>query len=644
MRQVLDRDAAQHATRYGNLLPPPRAPARGRGGRRSSFPRSSFSSSFSSASSVARSAADRPASPSGRASGSCASSSASSSVASRRFLDLTSPSDDRDSRRGDDRSTSVCGSMRGDRGTAAASRPRLYGSSAGCRCLLLGLILYGSVSMVADVATSVRSWQRGAERRPVAASSHERRFPGGFLSDGSPGAARSGDGGAAGAGGSARARPRAADVGSLMGGFRGSRDPLAVIDWDDPADADVPALTEHLLSTIFRHAADVGGPSQPHEIPLFWSIGGTPGRGPVGTFPGKIARSFPNVVQAGRGAGGAPSFGYAGVAGLSQEEARAPELHVLQDTVPLEGSGGAEGQGRRDGATYVNVDLYTEEGMRRAADLRLLFPTRPYPVVHEGGDGDGGGEEATPVAKQVQLVESPFLPEALGLFEPPPGWSDGGTSPHRARAFGLFLPTAGRIGLYWQHHKHLLGMSFLRFVASSSIVVNNYVTRVLSGQWDEGSPVTPAHLEVAKGVLARRVRLWPNQGAQDMVREMADRYGWDKGLADFRQGLVAAAGGGAAGEARVADVQLGSERMFPPPSPQEPPEATGDAEGALAAPEEVGETEATVAATEPPPKEKPPPSEVEVETSNIIKERNQLDNELFRYVMQAYWKARKTAA
>ena len=428
---------------------------------------------------------------------------------------------------------------------------------------------------------------------------------------------------------------------------------LGHIDRNNPTLDDVPLITEHILATTFQHAVDTESTTRPNEIPFFWAAGGTPGRGPIGTFPTKIANCFPNVVQAGHGAGGGASHGYRGEDGVVEGELRAfaHELRVLRRRIPVEGDeAGAGGAVRsRDGVGYVNVDLYTSEGVHRAADLQLLFPTRAYPVAyahdhpgsaHEGAGssktGDSGSatshdghaaadapEDGSVLAStQVHLLESPFLPEMMGLFAPPPSrhGAAGAASPlPRARVFGLFLPTNGRIGLYYAHRKHaaLAGVSFLQFVASPSIVVNNYVTRTLSGQWEEGSPVTAAHVEIAKNVLARKVHLWPNQGVQEAVRRLAARYGWQEGALRFRQGLLEKAGG--EDNAVSTDVTLGMECMFPPP-PEE------DAETAAAAP---------VA-------KKPEPTELEVETNKIIRERNILDEELFGYVMKVYLDSWKT--
>ena len=296
-----------------------------------------------------------------------------------------------------------------------------------------------------------------------------------------------------------------------------------------PTMEDVPALTEQVLSTTFQNALELESSEiQPNEIQFFWSIGGTPGRGPIGRFPAEIAKCFPNIVQAGGGGGGK---------GLPEEELRSfpNELRILQQKVPLLGDD-LEGP-TRNGVRYVNVDLFTSDGIRRAADLELLFPRNPYPVVYEHDihnhtstwsvaqeralidTADGGGEGGNSnimASSQIQFIVSNFLPESMGLFVPPESWDSNNAEvpPPKARIHVLLPPTAMRINLYYQHYKskHLSGTSYLQFVTSPSIIVDNYITRILSGQWDEGSPVTEVHLEVAKNVLSRKIHLWPLQG------------------------------------------------------------------------------------------------------------------------------------
>ena len=220
--------------------------------------------------------------------------------------------------------------------------------------------------------------------------------------------------------------------------------------------------------------------------------------------------------------------------GLPEEELRSfpNELRILQQKVPLLGDD-LEGP-TRNGVRYVNVDLFTSDGIRRAADLELLFPRKTYPVVYEHDihnhtstwsvaqeralidTADGGGEGGNSnimASSQIQFIVSNFLPESMGLFVPPESWDSNNAEapPPKARIHALLPPTAMRINLYYQHYKskHLSGTSYLQFVTSPSIIVDNYITRILSGMWDEGSPVTEVHLEVAKNVLSRKIHLWP---------------------------------------------------------------------------------------------------------------------------------------
>merc|ERR1719223_1890905 len=167
------------------------------------------------------------------------------------------------------------------------------------------------------------------------------------------------------------------------------------------------------------------------------------------------------------------------------------------------------------------------------------------------------------------------------------------------------------MNFYYQHYKtkHLSGVSLLQFVTSSNIIVNNYITRILSGQWEEGSPVTEVHLEIAKNVVSRKIHLWPLRGRKDMVLSWSERYGWHEGALQFRQNLV----NKFPDRNELQDVDVGIDLMFPPQKAVE------------GSPRVVQEAVS-----------KPQPSELQIETNNIIKERNWLDDELHQYVMNLH--------
>mmetsp|Transcript_6003 Transcript_6003/g.11650 ORF Transcript_6003/g.11650 Transcript_6003/m.11650 type:complete len:219 (-) Transcript_6003:37-693(-) len=215
-------------------------------------------------------------------------------------------------------------------------------------------------------------------------------------------------------------------------------------------------------------------------------------------------------------------------------------------------------------------------------------------------------------------MESGFLPEIMGLFAPPPTWKGNeGVPLPKARIHAIFPPAAIRISLYYKYHKNdsLAGVSYLQFVASSSNVVNNYVTRTLSGQWEEGSPLTEVHLEIAKNVISRKIHLWPNQGMKDMLLNWVEKCGWEEGAMQFRQTLVDEYGDGK----MLGDLVLGLDCVFPP----------------------VDENEASKAA----PAKKPEPSELDAEIKRIMDEKNGLDGQLFQYALQVYrsWAATSTS-
>ncbi|KAL7464862.1 hypothetical protein ACHAXS_005187 [Conticribra weissflogii] len=478
------------------------------------------------------------------------------------------------------------------------------------------------------------------------------------------------------------------------------------IDRNNPTMQDVPLLTHHILSTTFRHALDNNNHDTlqndpfsssssssslpyPNEILFFWSVGGFPGRGPFQAIPSHFQKCFPNVVQA---AGGTDRHHHNI---LPEDEWRKfpKELRVLQKMVPI-GSTDAEYGGtspryddngveiKRRGGKYVNVDLFTPEGVKRAADLNMLFPDHVYPVVgeHESAvvseerkkrlrersmqeqqqehDGDNtiiGDARSIMASNQVQFLFSPFLPEvAMGLFTPPSSSSATNvdldrilkTIPHpKARIHGVFLPSEMRIRHYHEHHKtsHNLG-TYLQFITSPSIVVENYMTRILTGQWEEGTPVTEVHLEIAKNIISSKVTLWPTRGLDDMQKHWVEWYGWQDGAMGFHRDLVREFG---EDDRDIRNLVFGVDCLFPP-SPQSSsvelrvvPEGMKLVElesGGKVIVDKFGKVVETVEEPPPPPKPKAKRvmSELEKEVDAILKERNGLDQKLFHYAVELY--------
>ena len=122
---------------------------------------------------------------------------------------------------------------------------------------------------------------------------------------------------------------------------------------------DVSIITEHILSTIFGNALELENEAKPNEIQFFWTIGATPGLGCAGRLPAKIAKCFPNVVQAGSGARERE--------GVTEEELMgfAKELQVLQHLVTISGDGKGyeEAIMEIEGVRYINVGLFMSNGV-----------------------------------------------------------------------------------------------------------------------------------------------------------------------------------------------------------------------------------------------------------------------------------------
>lgn len=182
------------------------------------------------------------------------------------------------------------------------------------------------------------------------------------------------------------------------------------------------------------------------------------------------------------------------------------------------------------GRKYLNVDLFTSHGIRRAADLGL----------------SGSG--------MADLVVSPLLDEALGLFSPG----------HRGRllvvvrhpaerelAMFRYLRAMGRRGVTTRDELPPSASAF----ASSDFVSENWMTRSLAGK-RKGEAVTARDVEAAKEVLRRKALVGLYEDLPGAARRYARYFGWDGGAAlgeATASCLEGAAGGSTVADAAGAD-------------------------------------------------------------------------------------------
>ena len=475
-------------------------------------------------------------------------------------------------------------------------------------CLLGGLIIYGLASMIIDLANSFSYLQKLRATNYLQGGD---RFPGGFVIVSGQSAGSSID-------------QRDVDSSTKMSmlqtrSFDLSREvdelvqpPSGTIDKNNPTMADVPHLTEQILSNTFQHVLEYSKNdlTYENEVPFFWTFGTT-----ADHMFMSMLQCFPNVVQASGG----------NILGNAAEEAMRKfpnDIKVLQRQKVL----GDAATMNVNGGKYLNVDLFTSEGVKRAANLNLLFPSMQYPLIREHdysdvtplasdqtnadtSDLDAKYEDAsfTAAKQQIQLLVSPFLTEVTnGLFSPT---NNNAPHPPQAKVHSIMLPTSHRIRSYHQMYISSGGTgTFLEFITSPSIIVNNYVTRILSGQWNEEFPVTEVHLEIAKNIISRKIHMWPNRGVQDMVSYWANMYGWQGGAMEYRDQILQQI---RQQQQAVPENELlyGLECVFPPPDPDLPPPLRST------------------------PQE---PTDLEKEINRILNERNGLDDQLFLYVVQLY--------
>mmetsp|Transcript_17654 Transcript_17654/g.21980 ORF Transcript_17654/g.21980 Transcript_17654/m.21980 type:complete len:503 (-) Transcript_17654:276-1784(-) len=120
----------------------------------------------------------------------------------------------------------------------------------------------------------------------------------------------------------------------------------------------------------------------------------------------------------------------------------------------------------------------------------------------------------------VNLIASPHLIEAIGLY----------TSTHKARIFGLFPNVFAMIGSSYKYLslQGLFNGTMLDFLASDHVLANNYITRLLSGRWEDQDVLTDEDYEYAEAIFREKFFMVPNAGQRELVEKMVDVFDWNK--------------------------------------------------------------------------------------------------------------------
>mmetsp|Transcript_13510 Transcript_13510/g.38656 ORF Transcript_13510/g.38656 Transcript_13510/m.38656 type:complete len:475 (+) Transcript_13510:240-1664(+) len=197
---------------------------------------------------------------------------------------------------------------------------------------------------------------------------------------------------------------------------------------------------------------------------------------------------------------GAPNYGFlvtkmyhcldvtqASYLGRTEEGTYWDDLRVLQRN-------DEENKGR-----YVDVDMSTLHGVQRARDQNLV---------------DSG---------LTDIIISPFLPEILDLFT-----SASNTNHHQPRLLIVLQDTKARIkaSYTYLHGQNLLHASYLEFISSPHILVNDYLVRMLSGRWDVTVELTKDDLHVAVQGLQSKFHVGVQRHVQPYMAQMVELFGW----------------------------------------------------------------------------------------------------------------------
>ena len=125
----------------------------------------------------------------------------------------------------------------------------------------------------------------------------------------------------------------------------------------------------------------------------------------------------------------------------------------------------------------------------------------------------------------ADVIISPFLPEVLDLFF---------STNHRPRLMIVLQDTKARIkaSYTYLHGRGLFHGSYLEFISSEHILVNDYLVRMLSGKWDVSVELTHDDLHVAVQELQSKFHVGVQRHIRTYMEQMVGVFGWNPPHAD----------------------------------------------------------------------------------------------------------------
>ena len=126
----------------------------------------------------------------------------------------------------------------------------------------------------------------------------------------------------------------------------------------------------------------------------------------------------------------------------------------------------------------------------------------------------------------ADIIISPFLPEVLDLFT--------SSHAHHPRLMILLEDTKARIkaSYTYLHGRGLFHGSYLEFISSEHILVNDYLVRMLSSRWDVSVELTHDDLHVAVQELQTKFHVGVQRHIRTYMGQMVGMFGWNSPHAD----------------------------------------------------------------------------------------------------------------
>ncbi len=174
------------------------------------------------------------------------------------------------------------------------------------------------------------------------------------------------------------------------------------------------------------------------------------------------------------------------------------------------------------------IKIAASFGDNKAGNHEALETINVEGKACQGYNANLGNHDGTLRAKNLGMfkevipdfVSSPFLPEIASLF----------TSEHKGRIYASIPNTNARITWSYSYlkSKGLIEGSILEYVSSDHVLVNNYLTHMLSGKWGGVQELTEEDLALAIKTLREKFVVTSWAYNRKIVQQIMKNEGWDQ--------------------------------------------------------------------------------------------------------------------